>query len=432
MTSADRLHVPRAAISAAVAIFFALLVNQGVVYYVARFSLGLDLLSPWPVLLLTLAACILALLTSKIETSFIRISAASLLVCILCSATFLWSPSEQYGLNKTLLTLFVPALCIAAGFIVAREGQLRFWLASCAVLAGVAGAVLLINNHEPTSFSDSARSVIITYQNLSFVMALGAIWAVERFTTRLPRKDIWSAVCFIAFVYFVLRSGGRMGLFLVLLTVFVFVLVRTRTYRQGAVVLIACVLLVGGAAVLIESHAIDIVSSPDVPATVKRTVYYAFLQEGPTGLTSRDVFYELALDVFLQAPLVGVGWGGFPSAAGLADVAGNWPHNLLLELLAETGLAGTAAFLVFMVLILSAFFSSPGKLDDKTIVVAIFLAGFATSMVGGDWPSQRLLFFSFGAIGGVSARVFRARATGRDGIDKDRSYGRAASILNGT
>jgi hypothetical protein len=43
-------------------------------------------------------------------------------------------------------------------------------------------------------------------------------------------------------------------------------------------------------------------------------------------------------------------------------------------------------------------------MNDMNTVLALFLVGFATSMVGGDWPSQRLLFFSFGAMTGFSTR----------------------------
>jgi O-antigen ligase len=112
----------------------------------------------------------------------------------------------------------------------------------------------------------------------------------------------------------------------------------------------------------------------------------------------------LTVEVFWRSPLLGVGWGGFPVAAGLTDTSGNWPHNLVLELLAETGIIGTLAFVIFLGFVLRGFVRDQGDMTDKNTVFALFLAGFAASMVGGDWPSQRLLFFSFGAMAGFSAR----------------------------
>lgn len=64
----------------------------------------------------------------------------------------------------------------------------------------------------------------------------------------------------------------------------------------------------------------------------------------------RVAIFSTALRVFWAAPLAGVGWGEFAGAAfaqglgpSLTQVGQVWtsPHNLVLHLLAETGLAGT-------------------------------------------------------------------------------------------
>jgi O-antigen ligase len=69
------------------------------------------------------------------------------------------------------------------------------------------------------------------------------------------------------------------------------------------------------------------------------------------SVTFRLQIARAAWETFLQAPLLGAGWGQFPwhdfayrALHGLAIVT--WPfnhaHNIVLQLLAETGLAGTA------------------------------------------------------------------------------------------
>jgi O-antigen ligase len=398
---------PDAAASAAVAILFALLVNQGVVYYVARFSLGSEFLNPWPVLLATAAASLVAIGATAVDAKFIRVLFASLMVSVLFGATYVWSPSGGYGLNKTLLTLFVPALCITAGFVVARDGRLRLSVASGTMLAGLTAIVFTANGHTPALFveGERVRSVIITYHNFAFVMALGALWAIDRLWRRLPRADMWALMCLLVFVYFIVLSGGRIGLLLVFLTVLIFLWNGTKDRVLAAILLGACFLVIALIAVVLQSYAREIAFSPEVPATLKRLVFYAFLQrEGNVAAGTRDVFYGLAIEVFLRSPLVGVGWGGFPLAAGLTDTAGNWPHNLVLELMAETGIIGTMAFVAFVGVVFYEFIRRRGDVADKNIILAIFMAGFAASMVGGDWPSQRLLFFAIGAMTGFSVR----------------------------
>src|SRR5215471_536396 len=100
-----------------VAILFVLFVNQGIVYYVQRFSVGGDLLGPWPVFLATIAASGLALGSKMIGVKFVRVSLTCFGMCVLFAATYAYSPSGEYGLNKTLLTLLVPAVCMLAGFV---------------------------------------------------------------------------------------------------------------------------------------------------------------------------------------------------------------------------------------------------------------------------------------------------------------------------
>jgi O-antigen ligase len=399
-----------------VAILFMLFVNQGVIYYVQRFSLGGEFLNPWPIFLATIAASGVALGSKMISVKFVRLSLASFAVCILFAATYVWSPSGEYGLNKAMLTLFVPALCILAGFVVARDGRLQLLLATSAVLAALTAIVAVMNEHDPSLFAkdERERDVIINYQNFAFVMALGSVWAIDRWARRLPTPDLVAVIGLFVFVYFILQSGGRLGLLLVFLTGMIFLWRGTRDRLLALILIGICVLVTGAVVLVLQVHAVEIANSPDAPATLKRMVYYAFLQpEGNTSAGTRDVFYRLAVEVFWRSPLLGVGWGGFPAAAGLTDVSGNYPHNLVLELLAETGVIGTLAFVIFVGFVLHGFIRDQGDMTDKNTVFALFLVGFATSMVGGDWPSQRLLFFSFGAMAGFSAR-YSGGASGWD------------------
>jgi O-antigen ligase len=405
---ADDVKLRSCRSAAVVAMLFMLFVNQGVVYYVQRFLLGIELLSPWPVFLATGAASGVALGSKMIGVKFVRVSFASLVLCSLFAATYAWSPSGEYGLNKTLLTMVVPAICILAGFVVARDGQLRLLIATSAVLAALTAITFIVNGHDPSLlFAEDERqlTVVISYHNFAFVMAMGSVWAVDRFARCLPTLDAISVASLPIFVYFILVSGGRIGLLLVPVVILIFLWRRTRDRLLAAVLFGICVILAGALVLVIQSHAVEIANSVSAPMTLKRIVYYDFLQPaGDTAAGTRDIFYGLGVEVFLRSPLLGVGWGGFPAAAGLADISGNWAHNLALELLTETGIIGTMAFVIFLGFVLRDFIRDHGDPNDKNTVLALFIVGFAASMVGGDWPSQRLLFFSFGAMTGFSAR----------------------------
>src|SRR5207248_2162783 len=58
--------------------------------------------------------------------------------------------------------------------------------------------------------------------------------------------------------------------------------------------------------------------------------------------------YEAALELFRERPLIGAGHGAMERIAGAEDHRLAWAGNLEIHLLADTGLAGTLAFLGFL------------------------------------------------------------------------------------
>src|SRR6266699_58373 len=215
-----------------------------------------------------------------ISVKFVRVSLACFGICVLFAATYAYSPSGEYGLNKTLITLFVPTLCILAGFVVARDGRLHLLLTTSAALAAMTAIVFTIRGHDPSQFAESdvrQRELIITYQNFSFVMALASVWSIDRLARRLPRLDVISVVCLFAFVYFILVSGGRIGVLLVFVTIMIYLWRRTRQRLLAMSLIGTCALVAAIFVLVIENHAIEIVNSPDAPPTLKRMVSHAFL-----------------------------------------------------------------------------------------------------------------------------------------------------------
>jgi O-antigen ligase len=391
-------------LSPVVAVLFAVFINQGAVYYVVRYTLGIDYQSPW-IVFAAICTFTVASLGKRIDPSFVRFGIAFAMLTALYVATSLWSASVVYSAQKTLLTILVPPLCVATGLVVARDEQFDLFLTTSAVLAALVALTFLVNGHTPLQLAgDSARTTIITYQQFSLLMAFGGLWAITRLIRRWPAIDIWSVLSLLIFVYFILLSGGRTGL----LTLLVGALAFTVGAMRGWFLRGVTVGILAGLAIVVvyalEAYAYDIVRDTELPVTLRRLVYNAFIFRSGSSHETRDVFYDLALRVFWTTPLIGVGWGGFPPAAGLPDERGNYPHNLALELLAETGIIGTAAFLLVVVPVLLQFLRSAGHQSNKNIILTLFVAGLAVSMVGGDWPEQRLLFFSMGSMVAFTAR----------------------------
>lgn len=98
----------------------------------------------------------------------------------------------------------------------------------------------------------------------------------------------------------------------------------------------------------VAAHVDDLVAAdPDnIPGTSTDPGTSTEPSENVPQIKSRGTIFKLAFKEFLKSPLTGMGPGGFSEKYKM------FPHNVILELLAETGLAGTIPVLcliLFMV-----------------------------------------------------------------------------------
>lgn len=91
---------------------------------------------------------------------------------------------------------------------------------------------------------------------------------------------------------------------------------------------------------------------------------------GKGSIGTRADYLLISQDLFLKNPIVGVGFGGWQSG----NLVGHkYPHNIYVELLAETGIVG---FFIFVVVLVMAF--------SKTRLFYLALFGLVTLSFSGD------------------------------------------------
>ncbi len=111
-----------------------------------------------------------------------------------------------------------------------------------------------------------------------------------------------------------------------------------------------------------------------------------------------------AWQMFREHPLTGVGIGGYNTQLGAADTErGLYPHNILLELAAEMGIA---AVLLFIILVTFAFkglivtlrgHPNPEQLALTMLLIAMTAYLLANAMFSGDLNDNRMCFAALGA-----------------------------------
>jgi O-antigen ligase len=101
---------------------------------------------------------------------------------------------------------------------------------------------------------------------------------------------------------------------------------------------------------------------------------------GKGSIGSRSDFMDISLNLFSKNPITGVGFGGWQDSNTITDH--KYPHNIIFEILSETGFIG---ILLFLILILN--------LKFKNIIAYIGIFGLVTLLFSGDFSYFRYAFF---------------------------------------
>ena len=226
-----------------------------------------------------------------------------------------------------------------------------------------------------------------------------------------------AAVVAVLLVYVLGLSGSRSAwVYLAILLV----LALLHAWRTGAagrrpaifvLLLIAAFIAAQGLATLTSTAAPDTASTDAVVVTSAERLF--------TGANTSDARKQLTHEawwMFKQAPLAGVGWGQFPwhdfsyramTGAGIWGWPFNHAHNIVLQLLAETGLAGCALVVIAGLHWLWAQRRSPFDLERWWLLALLGVLG-AHSMV--ELPMWYAYFLGIAAValGAGSERNFTA------------------------
>ena len=101
-------------------------------------------------------------------------------------------------------------------------------------------------------------------------------------------------------------------------------------------------------------------------------------------MAGRETLYWSAIEIGMERPVFGNGLNTF------RDWFGIYPHNLFLELLAETGFVGIGLFLLMCGAAIRPVFRPTMRLE--TALFALWLGLLAAANFSGDLFDSRLLF----------------------------------------
>ncbi|MBN1908708.1 MAG: O-antigen ligase family protein [Pirellulales bacterium] len=326
-------------------------------------------------------------------------------VVLVCAGLFfsyavlslLWTPGGDYARSKALyvgvLTFWTLAACavvIASG----RRRVVRFFLLLTLFAVWLAAESLW--SFRETEAGHSIEALGGNYLGLGrMIGAAGLILLGYGLLLADSRAKRWAALAgFLGFCGVLLILGGRMPLLATVAGAVVplgMAIVsqpgRRVRRRMATYALLLGVLLVGGIALSFSEWA---------PQTLQRMQR---LWEGELGhsTASRLEAYPAGIEYWWQRPLLGHGIGAWPMLYLHSDVRA-YPHNLIIETLAELGLVG----LGLLIALFWAAWRALGPVRQLTsdplrlIVLMLLVNALANAMTSGDLPDNRFLFGMLG------------------------------------
>jgi O-antigen ligase len=344
-----------------------------------------------------------------------------LIVAMGCLVTWLWvsllwSPSQIYGPQKVLFmgTLVLWAL-IAGALIIAPDPKRVRRLFTIILLLSLWGAVDALVGYvrspntvyQITTVDDEQ---VGAYLILGMVCGPGALIALAGWLGSRGRATRWLYLGLFLSLGFVLAiAGGRGPLVFAALPALIPIGLSLRLPKRrillSRALLSALVLLLAAAGSLALYRGM----TEQRLATFDRMFRLA---EG----NPRTEAYAQAIDIWHDAPLIGGGAGSWPVLTGRGDRT-MYPHNLFLEIGAESGLVGVVLFLVLLGVALGPVSFERLRRDPQALcALMLFSNALLITMAATDLPGARVMFMMLGVLAlfairpaGAAARTWAPR-----------------------
>jgi O-antigen ligase len=251
--------------------------------------------------------------------------------------SYFWSADPSATLTKATTFLQLGGLVWIAYDLLDTRERLSQLAVAIVIGAGLAGLLTIITAVQGEAARGVSRFTVFDAgpNNAAAVLVLSI--GVAMFLLRLhpARSRLAIVTTFVVIsVVAVLLTASRGALVALCSTVAVLIVDRRNLMKKRLVWGIAMVVVVAAFAVTVVPRA-------------------SFERLGTTGteitegtLNARTTYWRLALDLFEQRPIQGVGAGAFPEENLRLGASGKVAHNTFISILVELGLVGLVLFLL--------------------------------------------------------------------------------------
>ena len=330
--------------------------------------------------------------------------------CVLVAMSAFWSPPEARRVDSILNLFFLfvftfVAMAVARRLPTYQIDRLWIWLI---VVAAVFLALALYSGPGTQgryAAPGGGPNVFVRY------MVMGTLAAFCRYQTA---HRTWVLLPVPFFAIGAILSGSRGGLLAALI---VLIFAGVPVFRRS-----------GLKFVLVFSVAITMAAIGALMAVHRSTAIIRIIRERYVEQTlnqrygsDRDRIAAEAWNLFVSHPVIGSGLDGYYASQRVGERF-EYPHNLVLATLAESGLLGGLLLMSAVIAFLAAALKTRPLTKDALFALVIGIYLFFASMFSGDYYDSRMMWF-FLCIAVIQSR--RA-GEGRDGSNDNARSTRTA------
>jgi O-antigen ligase len=323
-----------------------------------------------------------------------------------------WTPSRiTVKANlRFLLTIDLWALLAGACIIAAsreRVVRLVMMIMGLALILSIYGIYIDIVHgsfrfyHYRGAGADWSSSA---YMQWGYIVSNGAavILTLAIFSKPGSSKQILAILALATCGYFLLIAAGRGPLLGLLLAGLLAAVIQAPRIGHGRIELPQTQLVALALLALTLGYIGYLYATGQTGGAISRFLRLFDEAEDPLLRASANRFdyFAFAYQMWLEAPMVGLGLSSFPIIWGAGSEGhGAYPHNAILQILAEQGLVGLALFAIFIGAGLRHYGLTRLRRDPLSLlVVMLSITVFAQAMVQGDFTQSYRFFFIVGLL----------------------------------
>lgn len=314
----------------------------------------------------------------------------------------LYSSSDVFSIEKSFRFLTITAWSfIGALFLLNNEKSLKKFFSAVLVLSYIM-AILSIFQYMQSQGSIGFISVAgANYIALGRVCAIGVLILIclYLYDKNISKfKSLITLLSIALFVFALFVSGGRMPVIALVVSLVVFIPLSFRVTRRGTLLISK-----GLKKLMIVISVVVLFALP----FFNKGVFDTFLmrlellttRDGGSSVSNRVERMSTAIDMWVANPIFGTGIGSFSMSFNGRDV-NDYPHNIFLEFLSETGLVGFTLFIILLVCALKRYYYSGriGVTRYRMLIFSFFIYMLINVNVAGDINDNRMFFTALGLL----------------------------------